>query len=65
MDDLLNDIINIIKWTEEGIKCNNLEFREKQIYESFAYNVIKNKVEDTIKKAIEEAKKEEENGKCG
>jgi hypothetical protein len=29
MDDLLNDIINIIKWTEEGIKCNGLEYREK------------------------------------
>lgn len=60
MDDLLKDIVNIIKWTEEGIKCNSLEFREKQIYESFAYNVIKNKVEETIKKTLEEAKKEEE-----
>ena len=57
MDNLLNDIINIVKWTEEGIKCNELEFSYKTAYESYAYTIIK--------KRIEEAKKEEENGECG
>lgn len=58
MEELLKDIINIVKWTEEGIKCNELEFAYKRDYESYAYTIIK--------KRIEEAKKEEEeNGKCG
>lgn len=46
MGDLLKDIKDIVKWTEEGIKCNELEFREKVAYESFAYRIIKNKIEE-------------------
>lgn len=45
MGDLLKDIKDIVKWTEEGIKCNEFEFRERVNYESFAYRIIKNKIE--------------------
>ena len=46
MGDLLKDIKDIVKWTEEGIKCNGLEFRERVGYESFAYQIIKKKIEE-------------------
>ena len=46
MGDLLKDIKDIVKWTEEGIKYNELEFRERVNYESLAYQIIKNKIKE-------------------
>lgn len=46
-NELLNDVANIVKWTEEGIKYNTLEFRERVMYESYAYGIIKNKIAES------------------
>lgn len=46
--ELLKEIKNIVKWTEEGIKANKLGLNSNQraIYESYAYTTIKKKIEE-------------------
>ena len=46
--ELLKDIKNIVKWTEEGIKANKLGLNSNQrtTYESYAYTMIKKKIEE-------------------
>ena len=44
--ELLKDIKNIVKWTEEGIKANEFCFNQKTSYESYAYTMIKKKIEE-------------------
>ena len=46
MEELLQEIINIVKWTEEGIRYNNLKSTDKTEYQSYTYEIIKNKIEE-------------------
>lgn len=44
--ELLKDIKNIVKWTEESIKANELIGSMKMVCESSAYTIIKEKIEE-------------------